>query len=151
MTSKEFTIWLKGFITACNDYAPTPKQWDIIKEELERVSDEQKTGTPIGQGGWGTPNHDLVERYPWGGQKIWGGAGTAGPPIDCLTTSGYIAPVSQSIPSTTLTTGSVIGAGTLIVTPGYGSITYNPSTTTTAYPSGSLWHYTNGGNKDIKD
>lgn len=39
MTSKEFTIWLKGFITACNDYAPTPKQWDTIKEELEKVTD----------------------------------------------------------------------------------------------------------------
>lgn len=39
MTSREFTIWLKGFITACNDYAPTPKQWDTIKEELEKVND----------------------------------------------------------------------------------------------------------------
>ncbi len=97
MTSKEFTIWLKGFITACNDYAPTPKQWDIIKEELEKVSDEQKIGTPIGQGGWGTPN------------------------------------------------------GIITATPGYGSITYNPSTSTTySYPSGSAWHYTNGGN-EIKD
>ena len=56
MTSKEFVIWMKGFITACNEYAPTPKQWDIMKEELEKVSDEQKIGTPIGQGGWGTPN-----------------------------------------------------------------------------------------------
>ena len=46
MTSKEFTIWLKGFITACNDYAPTPKQWDIIKEELEKVNDyPQSNGT----------------------------------------------------------------------------------------------------------
>ena len=46
MTSKEFTIWLKGFITACNDYAPTPKQWDTIKEELEKVNDNfQPYGT----------------------------------------------------------------------------------------------------------
>ena len=105
MTSKEFTIWLKGFITACNDYAPTPKQWDIIKEELEKVSDEQKIGTPIGQGGWGTPN------------------------------------------------------GIITTTPGSGSITIaNPyiasfgtvSSTTYGYPSGSAWHYTNGGN-EIKD
>ncbi len=90
MTSKEFTIWLKGFITACNDYAPTPKQWDIMKEELEKVSDEERIGTPIGVGGWGTPN------------------------------------------------------GKITVTPGYGSVTYNPSTSTTyGYPSGSVWHYTN--------
>jgi len=86
MTSKEFTIWLKGFITACNDYAPTPKQWDIIKEELEKVSD-----------GFGTPN------------------------------------------------------GTAIATPGYGSISYTPSTSTTyGYPSGSAWHFTNVAN-DIID
>ena len=39
MTSKEYIIWLKGFITACNDYAPTPKQWDTIKEELIKVND----------------------------------------------------------------------------------------------------------------
>ena len=63
MTSKEFIIWLKGFITACNDYAPTPKQWDIIKEELDKVSDEQKIGTPIGQGGWGTPNVTTIPNH----------------------------------------------------------------------------------------
>lgn len=86
MTSKEFTIWLKGFITACNDYAPTPKQWDTIKEELEKVSDEFKPmGVAIGSVGFGTT-----------------------------------------------------------ATPGYGSISYNPSTSTTYdYPSGSSWHYTN--------
>lgn len=69
---------------ACNEYTATPKQWDKIKEELEKVSDEQKIGTSIGQGGFGTT-----------------------------------------------------------ATPGYGSITYNPSTSTTYdYPSGSSWHYT---------
>jgi len=34
--------------------------------------------------------------------------------------------------------------GTTIATPGYGSISYNPSTSTTyGYPSGSAWHFTN--------
>ena len=48
MTSKEYIIWLKGFITACNDYAPTPKQWDIIKEELIKVNDNFLTsGTTV--------------------------------------------------------------------------------------------------------
>jgi len=59
MTSKEFVIWMKGFITACNEYAPTPKQWDIMKEELEKVSDEERLGTPIGPG-WGTPNGTIT-------------------------------------------------------------------------------------------
>jgi hypothetical protein len=39
MTSSEFVIWLKGFTEACNDFTPTPKQWDSIKEQLEKVSD----------------------------------------------------------------------------------------------------------------
>ena len=130
MTSKEFIIWLKGFITACNDYAPTPKQWDIIKEELDKVSDEQKIGTPIGEGGWGTPNTTPNWQWPH-----------------------YPNPLDNPYkitcqPGTTLTT-----------TPGSGSITIaNPyiasfgtvSSTTYGYPSGSAWHYTNGGN-DIKD
>ena len=33
--------------------------------------------------------------------------------------------------------------GTITTTPGYGSITYNPSTSTQMYPSGSAWSYTN--------
>lgn len=45
MTSNEFVIWLRGFTTACNDYTPTPKQWDIIKETLDEVNDNI---TPIG-------------------------------------------------------------------------------------------------------
>ena len=52
MTSNEFIIWMKGFVTACNDYAPTPKQWDTIKEELGKVSDNK--GVSIGIGGYGT-------------------------------------------------------------------------------------------------
>ena len=39
MTSKEFTIWLQGFAVACHEYAPTPKQWDILKDTLSNVSD----------------------------------------------------------------------------------------------------------------
>lgn len=37
MTANEFIVWLKGFIEACNDFAPTPAQWDRIKEELGKV------------------------------------------------------------------------------------------------------------------
>lgn len=39
MTSKEFVIWLKGFTVACHEYAPTPKQWDILRETLMGVDD----------------------------------------------------------------------------------------------------------------
>ena len=41
MTSNDFVIWFKGFVEACNDYAPTPAQWDRVKEELRKVSDNK--------------------------------------------------------------------------------------------------------------
>lgn len=37
MTASEFISWLRGFTEACNDYHPTPAQWDRIKEVLEKV------------------------------------------------------------------------------------------------------------------
>lgn len=48
MTSKEYVIWLKGFVEACHEYAPTPKQWDALKDKLAEVND--LVGTPIGLG-----------------------------------------------------------------------------------------------------
>jgi len=42
MTSKEYIIWMKGFIEACNEYAPTPKQWDTLKDKLKEVNDSYK-------------------------------------------------------------------------------------------------------------
>lgn len=39
MTSRDFTIWLRGFTEACNDFTATPKQWDRIKEVLDEVED----------------------------------------------------------------------------------------------------------------
>lgn len=40
MTSKEFVIWLKGFVAASSNYNVTPKQWDDIKDKLEEVDDD---------------------------------------------------------------------------------------------------------------
>ena len=56
MTSKEFVLWLKGFTEGVHEFNITPKQWDILKDKLAEVSDEEKIETPIGVGGWGTPN-----------------------------------------------------------------------------------------------
>ena len=39
MTSEEFVIWMKGFVEACNEFHPTPKQWDRIKEVLNDIND----------------------------------------------------------------------------------------------------------------
>ena len=59
MTSKEFVIWLKGFTKGVHEFNITPKQWDNLKEELAKVSDEPYMGTAIG-GGWGTPNGTIT-------------------------------------------------------------------------------------------
>ena len=39
MTSKEFIIWLKGFITGSNNYNLTPSGWEALKSNLEKVND----------------------------------------------------------------------------------------------------------------
>jgi len=39
MTSREFVIWLEGFVAAANSYNITPKQWDEIKEKLQTIND----------------------------------------------------------------------------------------------------------------
>ena len=56
MTSKKFVLWLKGFTEGVHEFNTTPKQWDTLKEKLAEVKDEERMGTPIGIGGWGTPN-----------------------------------------------------------------------------------------------
>jgi len=40
MDSKSFVIWLKGFSKAANEYNITPKQWDTIVDELNKVKDK---------------------------------------------------------------------------------------------------------------
>ena len=56
MTSNEFVLWLKGFTEGVHEFNITPKQWDTLKEKLTEVKDEERIGTPIGTGAWGTPN-----------------------------------------------------------------------------------------------
>jgi hypothetical protein len=133
MTSKEYVIWLKGFVEACHEYAPTPKQWDALKDKLAEVTDESTPSFPFG-----VPNTAPIVTLP------------------------YITPGPSTDPynpyKITCSSGSF---GTITTTPGTGYITtYNPvsfgsgslynTSTTYGYPSGSAWHYTNGGN-DIKD
>ena len=120
MTSKEFVLWFKGFTEGVHEYNITPKQWDLLKEKLEQVSDEERIGSPIGEGGWGTPNTGPVWQHPH-----------------------YVDPYNPykitCTPGTTITT-----------TPGSGSITianppfgFGSTSTAYGYPSGSAWSYTN--------
>lgn len=75
MMSKEFVIWMKGFMEACNDFTATPKQWDRIKEELDKVNDNYNSisintyGTGYGTGATGVlnttnPNTSFTHKYP---------------------------------------------------------------------------------------
>ena len=47
MTARDFTLWFKGFITACNEFQPTPKQWDHIKEVLHSVEELKSISYPV--------------------------------------------------------------------------------------------------------
>jgi hypothetical protein len=115
MTSKEFILWLKGFSEGVHEYNITPKQWDLLKDKLAEVKDEEPIGFPFG-----IPNTAPIVTLP----HI-----TPGPSTDpynpykihCGTTSGIL----------TVATGSG------------GTITYNPSSTTQWNPSGSNISYTN--------
>jgi hypothetical protein len=40
MTSRDFVIWLKGFVAASHNYNITPKQWDELREQLNTVNDK---------------------------------------------------------------------------------------------------------------
>ena len=125
MTSKEFVLWLKGFTEGVHEFNITPKQWDLLKEKLEQVSDEERIGTPIGVGGWGTPN--------------------VAPFITPPPTDPYNPYKITSTPGTTITTTPGIGSITIANPPfGFGS-----TSTAYGYPSGSAWSYTNSNDEKI--
>jgi hypothetical protein len=44
MTSKEFVLWLKGFTEGVHEFNITPKQWDLLKDKLAEVKDEEPMG-----------------------------------------------------------------------------------------------------------
>ena len=58
MTSNEFILWLKGFVQATNPYDITPKQWDNIKTQLDKVNKPNTGGYTISikDGTYGTTN-----------------------------------------------------------------------------------------------
>jgi hypothetical protein len=134
MTSKEYVIWLRGFVEACHEYAPTPKQWDALKDKLAEVTDESSPSFPFG-----TPNTAPVDPFPKWQQPHYPN------PFD----KPFIDPYNPY--KITCSSGSF---GTITTTPGTGYITtYNPiqfgsgsmysTSTTYGYPSGSAWSYTN--------
>jgi hypothetical protein len=129
MTSKEFVIWLKGFTEGVHEFAITPKQWDYLKEKLAEVKDD----VSLSPFPFGTPNTTPIVPLPH-----------------------YPNPLDNPY-RITCSSGSF---GTITTTPGTGYITtynpiqfgsgsYNPSSITYGYPSGSAWSYTNKSDEKI--
>lgn len=130
MTSKEFVLWLKGFTEGVHEFNITPKQWDLLKDKLAEVRDGS-IGTPIGPG-LGVPNthpfptwqepHRTINPYYIGDNPV------INQPFISTTPNGTEGNSTPTI---------------LTTTPGHGSLTFNPSTSTTRWnPSGSNWSYT---------
>jgi hypothetical protein len=118
MTSKEFTLWLKGFTDGVHEYNITPKQWDLLKDKLAEVKDETPIGFPFG-----VPNTAPIQTLPF--------IQPYNPynpfQINCGDTNG-----------TTITTTPGSGSITIANPPfGFGS-----TSTAYGYPSGSAWSYT---------
>ena len=127
MTSKEYVIWLKGFVEACHEYAPTPKQWDALKDKLAEVKDDN-TSSPFP---FGVPNTAPIQTLP------------------------HITP-SPTYPNRPyeIYCGDTNGT-TITTTPGVSSITIaNPpfgfgvTSTAYGYPSGSSINYTNNSHNE---
>jgi hypothetical protein len=128
MTSKEFVLWLKGFSEGVHQYSITPMQWDIVKDRLSEVKDEQ----PIGVGGLGLPNTQPFPR--WQEPHLVNVPYHA--PSGTIPATGFIVTTS---PGTTITTTPNVGGSITIANPPFG---FGSTSTTYGYPSGSAWNYT---------
>jgi hypothetical protein len=116
MNKEQFIFWLKGFARAVNEEGPTPKQWETIVSELDKIKDCPDFGSPIGERGWGVPNTAPIQTLP------------------------FIKPYDPYNPYK-ITSGTTGGTLTVATSSG-GIITYNPSSITYAKPQSGSWHYT---------
>jgi hypothetical protein len=126
MTSKEFTLWLKGFTEGVHEFNITPKQWDTLKEQLAHVDDNT-----IPMGGL-LNDHNTFRKNKYSDA------------IDVPMPNPYGTRGPETPTGTTITTTPGTGFIT-IANPNIASFSgsYNPSTSTAyGYPSGSAWHYT---------
>jgi hypothetical protein len=69
MTSKEFTIWLKGVIVGAAKFQPTSEQWKAIRDQVELINDDpvKSNVNLLYEKGTGTVNSTVpsYERFPY--------------------------------------------------------------------------------------
>ena len=119
MTSEQYVIWLKGFATAAGEFTLTPKQWDDLKDELNKVDDTPYVSDDFTIGPDGAYERD-PNQFPFGTPN-----GTGSPGFAITTTPGI--------------TG-------YITTTNLNSFT---TSTATSLPSGSAISYTNSTDKTL--
>jgi hypothetical protein len=131
MTSQEFVIWLKGFTEGVHEFNITPKQWDLMKDKLEQVSDKASIEFPFG-----TPN--------------------TAPNTQSFPTWQHPHYVDPYNPYKITCTPGTSNIGTITTTPGCSSITianppfgFGTTSTATSLPSGSTIRYTNSTDKTL--
>jgi len=151
MTSKEFVLWLKGFTEGVHEFNITPKQWDLLKDKLAEVKDDN-TSSPFP---FGVPNTAPIQTLPfiqpynpnpYKPYEVYCGETPSNDPYDrfktwCGDTNGTSLTASSGSGVIVTTTPGTTGYITTYNPAFSGS--YNPWTTTQWNPSGSNWSYTN--------
>lgn len=144
MTSREFTIWMKGFAQAANDFTLTPKQWDDLKDQLNKVEDSSEDLEDLENdffGAW-EENHQRMDAIGQNGNE---GLHYEETPVGV---GGF------GVPNTGVITGSVTISSVWTGTPAHGT-TYTVTSgssygggATYTYPNGTTVSYTVGGTND---
>ena len=107
MTSEEYVIWLKGFAAAANEFTLTPKQWDDLKDELNKVDDTPYVSDNFTIGPDGAYERD-PNQFPFGIPN-----GTGGPVFTTTPgTSGHITITNPN--SFTTSTATSLPSGSAI-------------------------------------
>lgn len=118
MTSEEYVIWLRGFATAAGEFTLTPKQWDDLKDELNKVDDTPYVSDDFTIGPDGAYERD-PNQFPFGTPN-----GTGSPGFAVTTTPGC--------------------SSITIANPPFG---FGTTSTATSLPSGSTINYTTSTDK----
>jgi hypothetical protein len=65
MTSKEFTIWLKGVIVGAAKFQPTSEQWKAIRDQVELIDDNPVKTSLVGNTGTATTQGAITQQFPY--------------------------------------------------------------------------------------